>query len=128
MSRFQQGSLFKLERKSRPDVWGFRWYGSSSGKRRYKKQIMGSVAELRNHREAEMAVIALRSSINADVGTPRLDSDLAAHYRLHELTSERKAFSTIESHQVLFRRYIEPRWGHFRLTAVPEWLRKPIMK
>ena len=26
MSRFQQGSLFKLERKSRPDVWVFRWY------------------------------------------------------------------------------------------------------
>lgn len=127
MSRIQQGSLFKLERKSRPDVWVFRWYDSSSGKRRYKKQIMGSVVELRNRREAEMAVIALRSSINADVGTPRLVFDLAAHYRLHELTSERKAFSTIESHQVLFRRYIEPRWGHFRLTAVrtmqvEEWL------
>lgn len=26
MNRFQQGSLFKLERKSRPDVWVFRWY------------------------------------------------------------------------------------------------------
>ena len=29
MSRFQQGSLFKLERKSRPDVWVFRWYEST---------------------------------------------------------------------------------------------------
>jgi hypothetical protein len=48
MSRFQQGSLFKLERKSRPDVWVFRWYESTSGKRRYKKQIVGSVIELRN--------------------------------------------------------------------------------
>jgi integrase len=37
---------------------------------------------------------------------------------LHELTTERKAFSTIESHQVLFKRYIEPRWGQFRLSAV----------
>jgi len=50
-----------------------------------------------------------------------------AHYRLHELTRERKAFSTIESHRVLFKWYIEPRWGHFRLSAVrtmevEEWL------
>jgi len=118
MSRFQQGSLFKLKRKSRPDVWVFRWYDNSSGKRRYKKQIMGSVVELRNRQEAEKAAIGFRSSINADVGTPRCVCDLAAHYRLHELTVEKKAFSTIEGHRFLFERYIEPRWGHFRLGAV----------
>jgi integrase len=53
--------------------------------------------------------------------------DLAAHYRLHELTSERKAFSTIENHRLLFKRHIEPRWGHLQLSAVrtihvEEWL------
>ena len=52
---------------------------------------------------------------------------LAAHYRLHELTRERKAFSTIDNHRLLFKRYIEPRWGHLRLGAirtveVEEWL------
>ena len=46
---------------------------------------------------------------------------------LHELTRERKAFSTIESHRVLFKRYIEHRWGQLRLCAVrtihfEEWL------
>jgi Phage integrase family len=51
----------------------------------------------------------------------------AAHYRLHELTGERKAFSTIENHRLLFKRYIEPRWGNRRLCAVrtmevEEWL------
>jgi hypothetical protein len=127
MRRFQQGSLFKLERKSCPDVWVFRWYDSSTGKRIRKKQIIGSVATLRNRWEAEKAVIALRSSINADVGTPKSVCDLAAHYRLHELTQERRAFSTIESHRILFKRYIEPRWGHFQLSAVrtmqvEEWL------
>lgn len=127
MSRFQQRSLVKLERKSRPDVWVFRWYDNSSGSRRYKKQIIGSVIELRNRREADRSVIALRSSINADVGTPRCVCDLAAHYRLHELTVEKKAFSTIEGHRFLFERYIEPHWGHFRLGAVrtvqvEEWL------
>lgn len=127
MSRYQQGSLFKLERKSRPDVWVFRWYDNSSGSRKYKKEIIGSVIELRNRREAERSVTALRSSINADVGTPRCVCDLAARYRLHELTVEKKAFSTIEGHRFLFERYIEPRWGHYRLGAVrtiqvEEWL------
>src|ERR1700731_1123789 len=48
MSRFQQGSLFKVERKRVPDVWVFRWYENSLGKRIYKKQIIGRVTELRN--------------------------------------------------------------------------------
>ncbi len=127
MDRFQQGSLFKLERKSCADVWVFRWYDNTSGKRRYKKKIIGSVAQLRNRREAEKAVVALRSSINADIGTPQNICDLAAHYRAHELTQERKAFSTIDNHRLLFKRYIEPRWGHFQVSAVrtmqvEEWL------
>ena len=72
-------------------------------------------------------MIALRSSINAEIGTPKSVCDLAAHYRLHELTRERKAFSTIDNHRLLFKRYIEPRWGHLRLGAVrtvevEEWL------
>jgi integrase len=118
MSRFQQGSLFKVERKSVPDVWVFRWYENSLGKRIYKKQIIGRVTELRNRRDAEKTVIPLRSSINAEVGTPKSVRDLAAHYRLHELTRERKAFSTIENYRLLFKRYIEPRWGNRRLCAV----------
>jgi integrase len=118
MSRFQQGSLFKLKRKRVPDVWVFRWYENTSGKRTYKKQIIGNVTRLRNRWEAEKSVIALRSSINADVGTPKTVCDLAAHYRLHELTGERKSFSTIENHRLLFKRYIEPRWGDRRLSAV----------
>ena len=127
MSRFQQGSLFKVERKRVPDVWVFRWYENTSGKWTYKKQIIGNVTKLRNRREAEKIAIALRSSINAEVGMPKSVRDLAAHYRLHELTRERKAFSTIENHRLLFKRYIDPRWGNRRLCAVrtmevEEWL------
>lgn len=116
MSRFQQGSLFKLVRETYADVWVFRWYDNSCGMRKYRKQILGSVVEFRNRREAENAVAALRSLIDAEAGTPRRVCDLAAHYRRHELTSETKAFSTIEGHQALFKRYIEPRWGQFRLV------------
>jgi integrase len=116
-----------MERKSRPDVWVFRWYDSVSGRRTYKKKIIGSVTQLRNRREAEKAVVALRSSINVDAGTSQNICDLAAHYRVHELTQEKKSFSTIDNHRHLFKRYIEPRWGSHRLGAVrtmqfEEWL------
>ena len=112
---------------SNPASYPIQWYENTLGKRTYKKQIIGSVTKLPNRREAEKTIIALRSSINAEVGTPKSVCDLAAHYRLHELTRVRKAFSTIESHRVLFKRYIEPRWGQLRLCAVrtihvEEWL------
>src|ERR1700728_3320187 len=128
MSRFQQGSLFKLKRKTVPDVWVFRWYENSSEKRTYKKQIIGNVTKLRNRREAEKTVSALRSSINAEVGTPKRICDLAAHYRLHVFTRARKAFSKIANNRLLFKRCIEPRWGRHRLGAgrtreVEEWRR-----
>jgi integrase len=118
MSRFQHGSLFKVAHKSCPDVWVFRWYDSSTGKRIRRKQIIGNVAKLRSRGEAEKTVMTLRSAINVEVGIPKSICDLAAHYRLYELTSERKAFPTIDSFQSLFNRHIEPRWGHFRLSAV----------
>jgi hypothetical protein len=107
-----------LERKSIPDVWVFRWYENTWRKRIYKKQIIGRVTELRNRWDAERTVIPLRSSINAEAGTPKGVCDLAAYYRLHELARERKAFSTIENHRLLCKRYVEPRWGNPRLCAV----------
>jgi integrase len=127
MNRYQQGSLFKLKRKSRSDVWVFRWYETDAGARSYKKQIVGSVTELRSRREAEKAVVALRGLINVDVGSPQTICDLDAHYRAREQAPGKKSFSTIENHRILFKRYIQPRWGHLRLSAirtveVEEWL------
>jgi len=127
MLRFRQGSLFKQKRKSCPDVWVFRWYQYALGKRTYKKHIIGRVSEMRSRRDAEKAVMALRSSINVDIGTPHTICELAAHYRVHELTEEKKSFSTIDNHRLLFKRYIEVRWGGHRLSAIrtmafEEWL------
>jgi hypothetical protein len=47
MNRFQLGSLFRAKRKGCSDVWVFRWYDYSSGKRIYKKEIIGRVAQIR---------------------------------------------------------------------------------
>ncbi|WP_263359116.1 tyrosine-type recombinase/integrase [Acidicapsa ligni] len=95
--------------------------------RLYKKQIIGSTGKIRSRREAEKAVVALRGLINVDVGNPQTICDLDAHYRVRELTLEKKAFGTIDTHRLLFKRYIGPRWGHLRLSAVrtvevEEWL------
>ena len=79
------------------------------------------------HKIADTTVVVLRSSINVDAGTPQNICDLAAPYRVHELTQEKKSFSTIDNHRHLFKHYIEPRWGHFQVSAVrtmqvEEWL------
>jgi hypothetical protein len=121
MNRFQQGSLYKAKRKGCSDVWVFRWYDYSSGKRTYKKHIVGTVSQLRSRRKAEKAIVALRSSINVDLGTPQTVCDLAAHYRAHELTQDKKSFSTIDNHRHLFKRYIEPRWGNFGSARFGQW-------
>jgi len=83
----------------------------SSGKRVYKKQIIGNVEQMQSKRDAEKSIVALRSSINVGTGTPRTIADLDAHYRKHELTQDKKSFSTIENHRLLYKRYIEPRWA-----------------
>jgi len=75
MKRFQQGSLLRTKR-SGADVWVFRWYDYSLGKRVYKKQIIGNVEQMQSKRDAEKSVVALRSSINVDTGIPRTVADL----------------------------------------------------
>jgi hypothetical protein len=127
MSRFQQGSLLKLKRKSGPDVWVFRWYDESSGTRTYKKRTLGTVIDLPQRRDAEKAVADFRANINVEVRVPVMVSELIAHYRKHELTPDRKAFATIESTSIYLTNHIAPRWGEKWLSdvhtvEVEEWL------
>jgi len=70
MSRFQQGSLLKQKRKSGPDVWVFRWYDETSGKRTYKKRNLCTVKDLPARRDAEQAVADFRANINVEVRVP----------------------------------------------------------
>lgn len=118
MNRYQQGSLFKLKRKNCPDVWVFRWYEGYAGKRVYRKKIIGDSKQIRSRCEAEKAAEALRTSINIDIGTPQTIRDLHAHYSKYELTPERKSFSTIQNHRLIYKRYVDQRWGHYRLREV----------
>ena len=127
MSRFQKGSLLKQRRKNGPDVWVFRWYDETSGKRTYKKRILGTVGNLPLRRDAEQAVADFRANINVEVRVPQTVSDLAAHYRKHELTSDKKAFATIESTSIYLSNHVVPKWGDVwlsdvRTVEVEQWL------
>lgn len=127
MSRFQQGSLLKLKRKSGPDVWVFRWYDETDGTRTYKKRTLGTVRDLPSRKDAERAVAEFRANINVEVRVPVTVSELIAHYRNHELTEDRKAFATIESVSLYLTNQIVPKWGKKWLTdvrtvEVEEWL------
>ena len=54
-------------------------------------------------------------------------NDLIAHYRKHELTTERKAFATVEAHESYLTLHILPMWKNHKLSevktvAVEKWL------
>ncbi len=118
MSRFQQGSLLKLKRKNSPDVWVFRWYDETNGTRTYKKRTLGKVTDMPLRRDAEKAVADFRANINVEVRVPQTVSDLAAHYRKYELTSDKKAFATIESPSIYLSNHIVPKWGDVWMSDV----------
>jgi len=115
-NRFQRGSLLKEPRQGSPDVWVLRFYEYKEGKRRYRRQIIGTVTELPLKRDAEKAAAALRENINSVVNVPQTVSELIVHYEAYELA--RKAFASQENHRVLINRYIGPRWGDDRLSSV----------
>lgn len=118
MSRFQQGSLLKLKRKGGPDMWVFRWYEETDGTRVYRKRNIGTVVQLPLRRDAEKAATALRVNINSELRVPETVTELIAHYRAYELTTERKAFATIEATSIYLTKHIEPKWGTLRLSEV----------
>ncbi len=127
MSRFQQGSLLRQKRKSGPDVWVFRWYDDTNGTRKYKKRVLGKVTDMPLRRDAEKAVADFRANINVEVRVPQTVSELAAHYRKHELTADKKAFATIESTSIYLSNHVVPKWGNaslsdVRTVEVEQWL------
>lgn len=127
MSRFQNGSLIRVKNKSTDDTWFLRYYEEVDGRRVYRKQRIGTVREFPHRRDAEKAALALRVKINSGVRSPETVDELIAHYTKHELTTERKAFSTVEVTKNFMKLYITPTWGSRKLSevrtvAVEKWL------
>jgi integrase len=126
-SRFQNGSLSRVKNKTTDDTWFLRYYEDVQGKRVYRRRKIGTVREFPRRRDAEQAVLALRAKINSEVRSPETVDELIAHYTKHELTTERKAFATIEAYRSYINRWIKPAWGHYKLSevktvSVEQWL------
>jgi integrase len=125
--RFQNGSLIRVKNKTTEDTWFLRYYEEVQGKRVYRKQRIGTVVEYPHRRHAEKAALSLRSKINSEVRSPETVNNLIAHYSKHELTTERKSFSTVEVNGSFIKLYVAPKWGTMKLSevrtvAVEKWL------
>jgi integrase len=128
--RFQNGSLIRVKNKSTADTWFLRYYEDVQGKRVYRKRKIGTVREYPHRRDAEKALLSLRSEINSNSGvrSPETVNDLVAHYSQHELSVESgKRSSTREVYAGFLKLHIAPKWGSYRISevktvAVEKWL------
>ena len=135
-TRYQNGSVQREKRQSRPDVWVFRWWEpGSDGTNKRRKAIVGNVLTLPTEALALRSARALRIDANAQTplaeSGPETIADLVAHYRLKELNEDshsQKSFPTRAAYQSYLENWILPRWGGLKMdqvkpVAVEEWLR-----
>src|SRR5580698_4783259 len=139
--RMQRCSLIRKNRKRGPDVWLLRWSDkSASGKRIYRKRVIGTVEEFVDADSARRAVAPLVEKINGD--NPRISlrtmtmSALCSHFERCELAQGNtwRSYSTKKCYAGYLKRWIVPQWGKYELRniktiEVESWLRRlPLAK
>ena len=122
-------------RKKGPDVWCFRWReGGPDGQRIHRRIVLGTADDLKTIASARKAVVGLRREINLNDVRIRRESitlaDLSRHFQQRELvrSNTRIAYSTRKAYEGYLRKWIEPRWGEYRLfeiraVEVESWLK-----
>jgi len=137
----QRGSLVRSKRKHGPDVWQFRWSERGpSGKRVYRRRVIGTVEQYQDEGAARGAVAVLVSEINthrpiASVN-PLTVAQLADHFEQRELGRDNtwRTHATKKTYKGHMKRWIVPYWGQRRLFEVRTievecWLRRlPLAK
>jgi integrase len=121
----QDGSVTVERRKRGPDVWCFRWReGAPDGRRIHRRIVLGTADELKSIASARKAVVGLRREINLNDVRIRRESitlaDLSRHFQQRELVrgDARIAYSTRKAYEGYLRKWIEPRWGGYRLFEI----------
>jgi len=125
-----------VERRKRgPDVWCFRWReGGPDGRKIHRRIVLGTADDLKSLASARKAVVGLRREINVNDIRVRRESitlaDLSRHFQQRELVrgDTRIAYSTRKAYEGYLRKWIEPRWGEYRLfeiraVEVESWLK-----
>jgi len=131
----QDGSVTVERRKQGPDVWCFRWReGGPDGRRIHRRIVLGTADELKTIASARKAVVGLTREINLNDVRIRTGSitfaDLSRHFQQRELVrgNTRIAYSTRKAYEGYLKKWIEPRWGEYRLleiraVEVESWLK-----
>ena len=134
-SNMQDGSVMVERRKRGPDVWCFRWReGGPDGRRIHRRIVLGTADDLKGIASARKAVVGLRHEINVNDIRVRRESitlaDLSRHFQQRELVRDntRIAYSTRKAYEGYLKKWIEPRWGEYRLlefraVEVESWLK-----
>lgn len=131
----QQGSQFRSSRKRGPDVWQFRWADRGpSGKRIYRKRVIGTACKYPDANCARKAVAGLLRELNANAlqqcHLPLTIAEVCDHFVQRELTKDNswRSHSTKKTYRAYLNRWVIPRWCSLRLsevrtTEVESWLR-----
>jgi integrase len=131
----QDGSVTVERRKQGPDVWCFRWReGGPDGRKIDRRIVLGTADDLKTIASARKAVVGLRREINLNDVRIRRESitlaDLSRHFQQRELVrgNTRIAYSTRRAYEGYLKKWIEPRWGEYRLleiraVEVESWLK-----
>jgi len=131
----QDGSVTADQRKRGPAVWCFRWREAGpDGRRIHRRIVLGTADELRSIASARKRVVGLSHEINLhDVRIKRESialADLSRHFQQRELAdcNLRISYSTKKAYAGYLEKWIDPRWGAYRLldvraVEVESWLK-----
>jgi integrase len=127
-TRYQQGNVCLLRRKSGERVWVYRWRErSSSGKTTRKAQVIGVASEIKTKAAALKAAERLRLAANPATAQARTWTFGAVTKRFVE--SELLVRNSTRTHYMPWiNNHILPKWGALEISkvkpfAVREWLR-----
>ncbi len=116
-ARYQQGSLLRMKRTRKPDVWVFRHYATDAeGQRRYRKTLVGSVLQYPTQGRGGGNCFASSQPQRGLLWHPHTVGELIAHFNRHEL--DRRSFSTAAGYRIYFAGYVQPKWGQHLLSTV----------
>jgi len=131
----QQGSVLQSSRKCGPGVWLFRWSEkNSSGRRVYRKRVIGTVLEYGDEAAVRRAAVGILSDLNVRSSHDRIGfitvNQLCEHFEQREVRAGTSlwSLSTQRTYRGYIRRWIQPRWGsssidQIKAVEVEAWLR-----
>src|SRR5258705_12470499 len=94
------------------------------GRRIHRRIVLGTADDLKSLASARKAVVGLRREINVNDIRVRRESitlaDLSRHFQQRELVADntRIAYSTKKAYEGYLKKWIEPRWGEYRLFEI----------